>query len=233
MLDAHTHILPKMDDGSKSSRRSAAMLRREARQGVDRVILTSHFYAEQESLDRFLRRRAKSAERLETVLAEVKDLPERILGAEVTYFNGMSRTDGIEQLCIGGTQAMLIEMPFGRWSRSVLDELEYLMDYRYIRPVIAHVERYLPFQPLGTVRRLCEDGVWMQANASFFLNRRTAWLAARMLKRRHIHFIGSDCHDLKRRPPNVEDAMAEIDWRLGDSAMRHLQRMERRLLEGK
>ena len=40
MIDFHTHILPGMDDGSKSVEMSLAMLRMEAAQGVGAVALT-------------------------------------------------------------------------------------------------------------------------------------------------------------------------------------------------
>ena len=40
MVDFHTHILPKMDDGSRSSEESVAMLRMLAGQGIKRVVLT-------------------------------------------------------------------------------------------------------------------------------------------------------------------------------------------------
>ena len=66
MLDVHTHILPGMDDGSKNIRQSLAMLHRERKQGVSDVILTPHFYASQESPQKFLHRRAEAV----SVLAE-------------------------------------------------------------------------------------------------------------------------------------------------------------------
>lgn len=43
MIDLHTHILPKMDDGASSSDLSLEMLRMEAEQGVDTVVLTPIF----------------------------------------------------------------------------------------------------------------------------------------------------------------------------------------------
>lgn len=232
MLDLHTHILPGFDDGSKNVRQSLAMLAREAKQGVDRVVLTPHFYALRESPGAFIKRRAEALRQLEAEASRWKKLPRRYTGAEVAYFSGISRIEDVEQLCIGNTRTMLVEMPFCRWNPRVLEELEYLKECRGIRPVIAHVERYMRYQPMGTVRRLCESGFWIQANTSFFLEWQTSWLAMRMLKNREIHFIGTDCHDTKRRPPNFGEAITEIDRRLGKDALRYLRYMESRLLEG-
>ena len=49
MIDIHTHILPHFDDGAKNSDMSAAMLKAEAGQGVDTVVLTSHYYGKKRS----------------------------------------------------------------------------------------------------------------------------------------------------------------------------------------
>lgn len=232
MLDIHTHILPEMDDGSKSVRQSIAMLRREKKQDINRVVFTPHFYANRESPEQFLKRRNRAVLSLEEAVAEMKSLPDRFSGAEVAFFTGMSRVDEIEQLCIGDTQAMLIEMPFCSWNRNILDEIDFLREYRGIRPVIAHVERYMGYQRRGTIRQMCDSGIWIQVNTSFFLKWQTAWMAMHMLKKHEIHFIGSDCHDTKRRPPNLESALSEIDRRLGTKALMYLEHMEQRLLEG-
>lgn len=232
MLDLHTHILPKVDDGSQSRKQSMQMLRREARQGVKRVALTSHFYANEESPERFLKRRDSSLLALQAMAEGQKGLPEWIVGAEVAYFGGISRMEGIERLCLGTTRAILIEMPFCRWNRTMIDELVFLRESRGVQPILAHVDRYIKYQPLGMIRELRESGMWMQANASFFLRWQTSWLAMWMLKKHRIQFIGSDCHNTKRRPPNVKKAMVRIKERLGESAIRYLARMEKRLLEG-
>ena len=65
MIDFHTHILPKMDDGSKSTEESIAMLKMQAEQGIRWVVATPHFYAEHESPQDFLQRRNHSYQSLQ------------------------------------------------------------------------------------------------------------------------------------------------------------------------
>ena len=231
MLDIHTHILPGMDDGSKSVKQSLAMLRREAKQGVGRIVVTPHFYPNRESPEHFLKRRNIAVQSLLEKASERKRLPRIFVGAEAAYFRGISRMENVEALCIGNTRALLIEMPFCRWNSSVIDELIFLKECRGVQPVLAHIERYLRYQPMGTVEQMCESGIWIQANASFFLRWQTSWLAMRMMKKRRIHFLGSDCHDTNVRPPNYGEAISLIEKRLGKDAVRYLSRMERRLLE--
>lgn len=43
MIDLHTHVLPGMDDGSRSPEESARMLRELAAQGVTLAAATPHF----------------------------------------------------------------------------------------------------------------------------------------------------------------------------------------------
>ena len=54
MIDWHSHVLPALDDGSRSVDESLALLRMLSEQGVDTVIATPHFYADRESLSSFL-----------------------------------------------------------------------------------------------------------------------------------------------------------------------------------
>ena len=57
MIDLHSHILPQMDDGSRSVDESLQMLAALAAQGVTDVAATPHFYASENSPERFLARR--------------------------------------------------------------------------------------------------------------------------------------------------------------------------------
>ena len=65
MIDFHSHILPEMDDGSKDAKMSLAMLQMEREQGVMEVVFTPHFYAQQDTVAHFLKKREQSVSRLE------------------------------------------------------------------------------------------------------------------------------------------------------------------------
>ena len=73
----------------------------------------------------------------------------------------------------------------------------------------------------------------IQANAEFFLNKRTAPLAMRMLAAEQIHLLGSDCHNLKDRKPNLGDAVHVIEKRLGSAAVCRIAEYEQFVLSGK
>ena len=62
----------------------------------------------------------------------------------------MSRSEGMEALCIEGTELLLLEMPFCPWSRRALREVWELQARTGLRVMLAHVERYLRWQTAET-----------------------------------------------------------------------------------
>lgn len=233
IADFHSHILPKVDDGSASTQESLAMLRKQAEQGIGLVIATPHFYPQHDAPEAFLQRREASAARLRSAMAEHTDLPEVRLGAEVYFYRGISESDALSQLTIDGKRCILIEMPMPPWSESMYRELEEIARRGWI-PVIAHVDRYIaPMRTFGIPQRLAKLPVLVQANADFFLQRGTRRMALRMLKQHQIHLLGSDCHNLSSRAPNMGEAIALIRKRAGEEALTWICDNQHRLLESR
>lgn len=58
--------------------------------------------------------------------------------------DGMERLKAIHELCLEGTNELLLEMPFYRWPAPIWDTLYRLNDLRDIQIVIAHADRYPP-----------------------------------------------------------------------------------------
>ncbi|WP_298023087.1 CpsB/CapC family capsule biosynthesis tyrosine phosphatase [uncultured Dysosmobacter sp.] len=208
MTDIHCHVLPQMDDGSRSAEESLAMLEALAAQGVDCAAATPHFYADENSPEEFLDRRAAAAEKL----AEVwhPGLPALKLGAEVCYFEGISQCKGLDALQIEDTGLLLLEMPYCRWSRRMLQEIFDLQLRPGMRVLLAHTERYLHWLQPETWEALLEWGVLNQCNASFFLRWQTKRKAIRMLREGRIHLLGTDSHDMDDRSPRLEAAWAVL-----------------------
>lgn len=200
MIDFHTHVLPGMDDGSSSVPQSVSMLRLLARQGMDTVVLTSHFYARENSPAQFLERRKWAFQQLRQYLWP--ELPDLCLGAEVQYFDGISSVEEVLDLRIEGTEFLLLEMPFHRWPDRVIDEVLELSRWPDVQLVLAHFERYVELQSKNVWQPLLDSGIMLQSNVSFFENWRTRRKAMSMLEAGKIHFLGSDCHNMTSRRPN-------------------------------
>ncbi len=230
-VDFHTHILPGMDDGSSSANESLRMLRILAKSGVDAAVMTPHFYAGSDTPESFISRRADALKILDEVSQEYEDmLPQIILGAEVGYFTGIEYLCDYPELCIGNSGCMLIEMPQKEWEPRIVDDILRLNDHEEFQVVLAHVERYLFLQSEDVIRTLLRQGVLMQSNADNFINRSTARRAFKMLKLQYVHLIGSDCHNLTTRPPNIGAACDQIVKHAGEEVLESIMSGARHLL---
>ena len=220
VVDLHTHILPKMDDGSGSVGTSLAMLRREAEQGVDAVCATSHYYAHHEGIGAFCARRAEALERLTSALTD--DLPRVLPAAEVAYFSHMEEQD-LEPLCIRGTRTLMLEMPFTDWTDLQVETVEALvLDCRY-QVVLVHPERFcFSKSNLHQLERLAQLPIGLQVNAGALLRWGTRRLALDLLQLTGTPLLGSDCHNLTSRPPNLKGGRAVIRRKLGEDFLNQM-----------
>ena len=212
MIDFHSHFLPNVDDGSKSVEETRQMLKLAYSQGVRYMVATPHFYADQMIPKDFLEKRQRA---FDSILPQ-PDMPQIILGAEVAYFNNMSRSESLQQMQIGNTGLLLVEMPFCAWSDRMVEDVCMLADRQGLTPVLAHVERYRDKQQFPKFRdRLLSSGVLFQCNAAAFLRFSTRSWALKQLREGCVHFLGSDCHNLTTRTPNLGDGVQVIGKKMG------------------
>ena len=91
------------------------------------------------------------------------------------------------------------------------------MSYYNVIPVVAHVERYPYFSKcIKNVQYLKDMGCLVQLDAQCFFD--TFWLkhfGYTLLKKGLVDVIGSDCHDLKLRCPNLHSAYEVIGKKMG------------------
>lgn len=207
MTDLHTHILPQMDDGAKSLTESLAMLALEARQNVDTVVLTPHFYRDAEAVESFLHRRQRALDQLLAAVPEAG--PKLLVGAEVSWFPSLLEERMLEKLCLSDTSSILLELPYCTWNSRFLDQLYQFVRLSGLTPILAHVERFLPLQQKSQVEELFSMDLPMQMNASILLKPLRRGKALALLKRGKW-FLGSDCHNMDTRPPCMGKAAAYL-----------------------
>ena len=229
MVDLHTHILPGMDDGAQTIEESLAMLCEQARQGVQAVALTPHFYSRQESVSEFLERRNAAWTQLLRATQE-KHLPSLILGAEVAWSSQMSQWDNLEELCYQGTKMLLVELPVAPWTNSMFQELYSLENRRGIMPMIAHLDRYYHCQNPKDIDRLLEMGYPIQVSAdalsSFFMRKK-----ALELLDLYEGILISDCHNMSDRKPNLGTALKIAEKKRGQALARRIAAVTEEILD--
>lgn len=215
MTDFHTHILPEIDDGSSGLDESVDMLHSLFEQGVTKVVATPHFYANFSSPDRFLKKRNESWGRLREVLDG--DMPKVTLGAEVHYYEGISHSEQLRDFCIGNTRLLLLEMPVTPWNDRMIESVLDLGARNNIKVILAHIERYFPIQDKEIWKYFRQNGVLLQLSAELFEKRRDRKLALKLISSGIVTMLGSDCHNMEMRPPNMSVATHRIEKELGSS----------------
>lgn len=214
MVDFHTHILPGIDDGSSSVDESLKMLEIQLNQGVDTVVATPHF--NMHNSKNFFENRTLSFESVTRAAKESSQmLPKILLGAEVMIERNICQYPNLTKLCIEGTNVMLLELPFLNWCEKWVFEEIFNIEAKYkIVPVIAHINRYIK-NPLDAnlIRPLFDMDVYFQINTD--LCRTQKKIMKMLIESGHAHLVGSDCHNLTDRAPNLMEDLSYLGKKYG------------------
>ena len=228
MIDFHSHVLPGIDDGSKSLEQSLQMLDASVQQGVSHMVATPHFYASRMDPGAFLAQRQQA---FEAIQQQPVPMPQLLLGAEVAYFSNISRSDAISRFCITGTDLVLIEMPFSQWTDRMIEDLCYLQDRQGLTPILAHVERYRrKDQFLRYQDELAGNGILCQCNAEAFEGFLASRWALKQLREGTVQLLGSDCHNTDSRPQKLGAAAQTIAAKLGSEMLDRIEELSARIL---
>lgn len=228
VIDFHAHILPGIDDGSKSDDMSLAMLARAKAQGITTIVATPHFYADTMNVKDFLKDREAAYGRIQA-MAQKLEIEIR-LGAEVCYFRSLHESEYLEDLLIKGTRCVLLEMPFDQWTQREVTTVKGLLD-NGVTPILAHIERFLSYQkdrrPLDEILQL---DVICQYNSSPLL-RWGKGKVLRHMKKRDKVLIGTDCHNINSRPINLKEARAVLADKLGEDKLNFIDSLAESILK--
>lgn len=233
MIDFHTHILPKIDDGSKNKDMSISMLEILEKSDITDVVLTPHFYSDTESLNDFI---SKRNEIYNEFINEYRGNIKLHLGAEVYISNYLSNYEDLTKVCIDEKDYMLLELPFNnRLSDSEYQIIEMLIYDHNIKPIIAHIERY-PFininKDLKVIDELISMGCLIQVNAdSFLLSNKSKKFVLSLIEDDMAHLIGSDTHNITTRPPNYNEAIKIIKSELGQEYLNKIREYEKMVIK--
>ncbi len=222
MIDFHTHILPSVDDGARDLEMSLAMLKKAYNDGTRVVVATSHIYTGDESdIDKFISNRNKSYERLlDAIERDGGKFPEIRLGAEVYVRSHIGRYESISRLAIGGTDYILLEMPMNKaWSQAHYEAI-YNLTTLGLKPIIAHIDRYMPYR--NEFNNLKSLGAVFQVNADAFLHKSMRPTLLKLFYDDYVHILGSDMHNTDDRQSNLKEAYDIIGEKFGAEFAKYL-----------
>ena len=192
LVDFHSHILPSADHGSARSSISLEQLKMAMDCGVSKIVATPHFYPQKENPDSFLARRSYSYQRLSRKLTDPH--PEIILGAEVLICDNIEEMPMLSELCISGTNVLLLELPFTDFSKSYANSVSILIEQGY-NVVLAHADRYNP----ENIDTMINAGAKIQLNADSISGFKIPKHISKWIDEGVVYAIGSDIHSVDKK----------------------------------
>ena len=208
MIDIHCHILPEVDDGSRSLNESIEMAMIAKEQGITKIVNTSHYhpdfrYKKGEEL-------LKELEDFNNVLKENMIDIEVLIGNEIYYTKDLIKEiDELDFYTLNNRRYILIELPPTNFPKDLCNIVYELKEKNYI-PVFAHVERYREVQENPElIYEVINAGAIIQVNSHSILGKSGKELQKvcnTLLNRNMVHVVGTDAHSSKRRTPIFLDA---------------------------
>ena len=226
LIDFHAHILPHMDHGSSRTATAKEQLTLIHSAGVKTVCATSHFYPQDVLPEVFIEERRTSLKTLLTAMGATKR-PIIHLGAEVLICKGLENMEGLEKLCVEGTDVLLLEMPFTHdtWD-SDLFRTVHEMKKKGFRIVLAHVDRY----PADLIEEMFDMGVQGQINADSLNKLFKPKQLVRWIDEGSIVALGSDLHGCA---PKAYAPFTKVTDSLGERTERIMRSTEALLKSAK
>jgi protein-tyrosine phosphatase len=217
MIDIHSHILPGLDDGSKSLEESVAMLRQAVAAGTTEIVATPHANQDYE-FDPLV-----VEQKIGELQAAAGDVPRIHYGCDchltLDNIEGALRAPG--KYSINHRGYLLVEFSDFLIPKTI-DEIFARMMRAGLRPIVTHPERNQLLQyRLPEMEEWVAQGVHMQVTAQSLMGRfgRTAKACAHeLIGRGLVHFLASDAHDTRWRTTALDEARQYVDRRFGPEA---------------
>jgi len=213
MIDFHSHIIPEIDDGSRSIEETMLLLEEAKKAGFKKIISTSHYVQDQFEFDE------KSREMFFNLIKNGASN----LGIDIEIYLGseiFASYDIVELIrehkasTINGSKYVLFELPMQNEMPNLKNIIYNLLGHGYI-PIIAHPERYeyVKENPNWLIEYI-ELGVMFQANYGSLIGiygKQAQITVKKLLKNNMIHFLGSDVHRARTIYAKMPEILAELE----------------------
>ena len=224
MIDFHSHILPNIDDGSRSIEETFNLIKEAKNVGFDAIVSTSHY------MENYYETNVPEREVWINAIYEnlqVKNMDIRLyLGNEIYLSENIIKLlEEGKASTINDTSYVLFEMPLNAEPLNLYDIVYEMMQYKLV-PILAHPERYSFVQKdPELIYDLIQKGVLMQANYGSIIGQygeKAKIIVRKFFKNNMIHFLGTDVHRQNTIYPRIPEALAQINELIGEEKLKEL-----------
>lgn len=215
--DIHTHILPDVDDGAQDIGQAMRLLRLAWKNGTRTVILTPHYRGKYKE---------NTPNQLKTEFEMLQELAkdefpglQLYLGHEVAFeVDAPQAVNAGKVMSLNHSRYMLLEFKTNVLRTQIINGVMETFQCGFV-PIVAHVERYDISRTDDTlIEELLEMGALLQLNADSVMGvngGKVKRFCHKLLKSGAVHFVASDAHDHKFRPPLLRKAFMKIYKKYG------------------
>lgn len=219
MIDIHSHIIPFVDDGSRSMEASLNMLKAAEEQGVTKIVCTPHYRYGMFETDK-----QTVIENFELLKAEAANAGVSVklyLGQEIHYNKNICKelSEGF-YFTMNDTKYALVEFPFDR--KSEITDAVYNLVHAGFKPIVAHYERYA-FSSVDEAYEIRALGGDLQINAFSLVGEyggEIKKLALKLLKNDLADYVAGDIHASRRY--QMEAAAKIVKKKFGEERFERL-----------
>lgn len=218
MIDLHSHILPGIDDGSKSLDMSLAMARIAVADGIYTMACTPHIYP-----GLYMNNTVGITAARDALQASLNDhcIPLKLTtGADVHLVPGLLAALRAGTVpCLHNTRYLLLEPSHHVAPPRFAESVFQLVAAGYV-PVITHPERltWIEDNNFQVFVEMTRQGAWMQVTAGALtglFGPRAKYWGERFLGEGVTHILATDAHSSSRRVPVMSDAKLIAERLLG------------------
>jgi protein-tyrosine phosphatase len=232
MIDIHCHVLSGLDDGARTVEESVRMIEIAADCGTTDIVATPHANSE------FRFRPDLATAKIAALREKTADRVRIHLGCDfhLSYDNIEDALRHPTKYTINHKCYLLVEfseLVILHKSREILGRLL----SGGIIPIITHPERNeLLRRRFDELESWLHEGCMIQVTAQSFsgaFGRAAKQYADMLLKKNLVHFVASDAHDPKKRPPRLDEAYKYVSRKTSlERADRLFKEHPQRVIEG-
>ena len=224
MIDVHSHILPNIDDGSRSIDETFNLIKEAKEAGFEGIVCTSHYMENYYETNR--------PEREVWINAIHENLENKNIDMNLYLGNEIYMSDNIIELLEDGkattmndTSYVLFELPMNAEPMNLYDMVYEMQQYKIV-PILAHPERYSFVQTdPELIYDLIDKGVLMQANYGSIIGqygKKAQMIVQKFLENNMIHMLGTDVHRQNTIYPKIPEIILELKSLIGEEKVKEL-----------